>query len=368
MTQFVIANNVNTQLAAAVASTGTTLTLASATNLPTLTSGQVMPLTLNDAATGAFYEIVYVTAISGVTLTVERAQEGTGALNWSLGDYAYCAPTAATVATALGNPNNAFVVAPPTAGNQAVPMSQAAGVVGQSRNLVMSVTAAGASATLTADEIIVETALGGLRYCLPSFNKTINLATTGAGGMDTGAAPVSGYVALYAIYNPATETAALLATNAATKQGNVYGGVNMPSGYAASALLGVWPTNPSGQFVVGNQVGRLFSWVGAFALSSATIVGPLTSLSISGVVPPNAKTISGQLQVSSTSSSAMGISMAADANGTGQQAVGFGSTGVAFANIGNYSLALITPQTIFYKNTSSAGTPTFGIYVDSYTI
>jgi hypothetical protein len=99
MTQFVIANNVNTQLAAAVASTATTLTLASATNLPALNTviGQMMPLTLNDAATGAFYEIVYVTAISGVTLTVLRAQEGTGALNWSLGDYAYCAPTAGTV-------------------------------------------------------------------------------------------------------------------------------------------------------------------------------------------------------------------------------------------------------------------------------
>ena len=46
-TQFVIANNVNTQLAAAASSGATTLTLASSANLPTLSAGQVMPLTLS---------------------------------------------------------------------------------------------------------------------------------------------------------------------------------------------------------------------------------------------------------------------------------------------------------------------------------
>lgn len=119
MTQFVIANNVNTQLAASAASGATTLTLASSANLPTLSAGQVMPLTLNDAATGQNYEIVYVTAISGVTLTVTRAQEGTGALNWSIGDYAYCAPTAGTVAMTTGNPSDTFQVAAATALNYA---------------------------------------------------------------------------------------------------------------------------------------------------------------------------------------------------------------------------------------------------------
>jgi len=101
MAQFVVANNVNTQLAAALPSSGagsTTVVLASSANLPTLNTatGQMMPLTLNDAATGAIYETVYVTAISGATLTVLRGQEGTSALNWSVGDFAFCAPTAGT--------------------------------------------------------------------------------------------------------------------------------------------------------------------------------------------------------------------------------------------------------------------------------
>ena len=108
MTQFVFANNIKTSLAAPVTSTGTTITLASAAGLPTLTTGQMMPLTLTDAKTLTVYECVYVTAINGLTLTVNRAQEGTGAYNWNTGDLVMCGPTADSVADAYGNPNNMF--------------------------------------------------------------------------------------------------------------------------------------------------------------------------------------------------------------------------------------------------------------------
>ena len=94
---YVFANNVQTTLAAAASSTSTTLTLASSANLPALAAGEIMPITLNDAATGTIYEICYVTAISGATLTVTRAEEGTTAQNWSVGDFAYGAWTAGTV-------------------------------------------------------------------------------------------------------------------------------------------------------------------------------------------------------------------------------------------------------------------------------
>lgn len=114
MAQFIFANNVNTTLAAPLTSSGVTLTLASSVNLPALASGQIMPLTLNDAATGTFYEIVYVTNISGVTLTVTRGEEGTSALNWSVGDYAACMHTAGTVASVNGNDSQTFTAAPAT--------------------------------------------------------------------------------------------------------------------------------------------------------------------------------------------------------------------------------------------------------------
>lgn len=139
MTQYVVADFVNTQLAAAASSSATTLTLASSANLPTLSTGQQMPLVLNDAATGQNYEIVYVTAITGVTLTVLRAQEGTGALNWNVGDYAYCGPTSGSVATAFGNPGNVFAVAPATVANQAPQLSQ---LTSTSSPLALATTAA----------------------------------------------------------------------------------------------------------------------------------------------------------------------------------------------------------------------------------
>lgn len=370
ITQFVIANNVNTQLAAAASSSATTLTLASSANLPTLTTGQAMPLTLNDAATGQNYEIVYVTAITGVTLTVVRAQEGTGALTWNVGDYAFCPPTAGTVATALGNSSNTFSVAPATQSQHAIQAAQAAGVVGSVRNLVMSVTAASATATLTADEIIVETALGGVRYCLPSFSKTINLATTGAGGMDTGTAPVSGFVALYAIYNPATGASALLATNAATKQNNVYGGANMPAGYTASALVGVWPTSGSSQFVIGYQQDRSFYRPVVTALNTTTQVGSYTSVSISGAVPANAKTFSGELSLSNnTASTGNNAGIGSDANPIAYTpfslyvATANGAGAVSFA-----SVPLITAQTTFYYLNANSGTVTLTLGITGYSI
>jgi hypothetical protein len=460
MAQFVVANNVNTQLAAALPSSGagsTTVTLASSANLPTLNTaiGQQMPLTLNDAATGAIYETVYVTAISGATLTVLRGQEGTSALNWNVGDFAFCAPTAGTTGlttmrtqyqasasfsssqtltaaiagesvgftgssaatfslpgqstvpsltptavyndgtaalTLTANGSDKFVVATgqvtsivmqpgddlsfyasntsgqwqttagsalrqyeplvvgaATASQHAVQFAQVAGVVGSVRNLLMSVTAASASATLTADEIIVESALGGLRYCLASFNKTINLATTGAGGMDTGSAPVSGYVAIYAIWNPTTSTAALLATNAATKQGNIYGGANMPSGYTASALLAVWATNGSSQFNIGFQRDRRHVFPIILAFNAASTQASPASVALSPVVPANAISISGELTGSSSSSSSFALTVAADANGSGQQNLTQVGTGAA----GNYSLDILTAQTLFWSSSNT---------------
>ncbi|HHA3806998.1 TPA: hypothetical protein ACOCPI_004353, partial [Yersinia enterocolitica] len=121
-------------------------------------------------------------------------------------------------------------------------LPQLTGVVGTSRNAKMSVTSVSATATFTADELIVQTSIGGRQYKLTSFSKTINLATTGVGGMDTGTVPANGFVALYAIYNPTTQISALLAVNASSVVApEVYGGSNMPAGYTASALVSVLP-------------------------------------------------------------------------------------------------------------------------------
>ncbi len=96
--QFVFVNNFLTTVGATFSSTATTLTLSSSAGLPVLAAGQVMPITLNDAATGLISEIMYATAISGANLTVTIGEEGTTAQNWAVGDRAFCDFTAGTVA------------------------------------------------------------------------------------------------------------------------------------------------------------------------------------------------------------------------------------------------------------------------------
>lgn len=97
MTQFVFSNNINTTLATAISASSTSITLASAANLPaSIPTGYYLALTLNDAATRQNFEIVYAIpqTITGSTLTVIRAQEGTTALSWLVGDFLYSPPTA----------------------------------------------------------------------------------------------------------------------------------------------------------------------------------------------------------------------------------------------------------------------------------
>ncbi len=118
MSTFVFANNVNTTLAAGINSTATTITLTSSAHLPTLAAGEIFALTLNDAATQSVFEIVYVTAITGATLTVIRGQENTAAQSWLTGDYAYGSNTAGILESFVqsgSEPGSGFVTLdPPT--------------------------------------------------------------------------------------------------------------------------------------------------------------------------------------------------------------------------------------------------------------
>ena len=258
-----------------------------------------------------------------------------------------------------------------TRSQHAITAAQAAGLVGAVRNLTMSVSAASASATLTADEIIVETALGGIRYCLPSFNRTVNLATVGAGGMDTGAAPISGFIALYAIYNPTTQTSALLAMNATSAVAPaVYGGANMPAGYTASALVSVWATNASRLLVVASQIDREVFVVPQTAFQTSTQQSSLTPLSISAIVPPNAKGVSGNLILGSSSATAsLEAQVAANAGGLGsQQLTGFTGLVNLAVTVPFRQVPLLLSQTIYYACVVNEGTASFTINLTSYTL
>ncbi|WP_212669264.1 hypothetical protein [Yersinia intermedia] len=232
------------------------------------------------------------------------------------------------------------------------------GVIGDARNAKMSVTAASATATFTADELIVGVALGGLQYRLGSFSKTINLATTGAGGMDTGAAPASGYVALYAIYNPTTAASALLAVNAtAAIAPMVYGGANMPAGYTASALVSVWRTSSS-IFVRGFQRDRNLSLDLVSVLSTSGGAATLQTLNISAAAPLNAKSISIGGNTTTSGSSALFLNIYGSSYGVALTSLATTSTGITLTLP---SVQLDTPQTVYYTYGPSGASQTLGV-------
>jgi len=319
------ANNAQTVLAAGISSSATSMTVNTGTGalFPSPASGvSFFKLTLVDAATGQLSEIVHVTARSGDTMTIDRGQEGTTARAWSANDIAANMMTAGTLSYILSNfqPLDATLTAlasvatgadklayftgtdvagqtdftslgrsivgqTTSAGVHSVigTRSVLAGIVGTSRNARMNIASASATATFNADELIVETALGGAQYRLANLNLSVNLATTGAGGMDTGTVPANGFVGLYVIYNPTTSTAALLAVNASSAVvPEVYGGANMPSGYTASALVGVLPTSSS-QFAQCVLAGRSVSIIDSTILTGNGAPGSLAALTITSI-------------------------------------------------------------------------------------
>ncbi len=121
MSLFVFANFYSEYVTAYCSSTSATISVSSASSLPALGVDQVIPLVLTNAATQSVFEIVYVTAVSGTTLTILRAQEGTIAQNWQVNDLISCDPTAASV--------GASNISPATTSSQPVPLGQALNVV-----------------------------------------------------------------------------------------------------------------------------------------------------------------------------------------------------------------------------------------------
>ena len=88
MSQLIAANNALTNIAGSISNTATSVTVTSGTGalFPSPSASQYFVASFTDAATGLLHEIVWVTNVTGDTLTIVRGQEGTTALPWSSGD------------------------------------------------------------------------------------------------------------------------------------------------------------------------------------------------------------------------------------------------------------------------------------------
>lgn len=240
------------------------------------------------------------------------------------------------------------------------------GVTGEARNVRMSITAASATATITADEVIVSTGLGGNQYRVANVNKTINIGTAGLGGMNTGSAPNPGFVAIYLVYNPTTGDSALVAVNAtSSKAPESFGVFSQFPAYTASALLSVWRCY-SGTLAVGEQFGRSIYTADLTLVALSGNVSSLTVLNISPYIPLNAKVWNGYGLINGTSSAVNNnFTISGTSGSVGIVAIGTGNSG----NLSSFAdVPIPVPQTTYYLMQTSGTFSNGSIHTTGYKI
>jgi len=120
--------------------------------------------------------------------------------------------------------------------------------------------ASNTTATITAGQIILQTASDGAAYLASSVNVTLNSATSGAGGLDTGSLAASSWYYVYLIYNGTTVNALMSAS--ATSP-------TLPFGYTyVTSAIGAVRTDGSKNFLGFIQYGRDWQYVVGNNLSS----------------------------------------------------------------------------------------------------
>ena len=227
------------------------------------------------------------------------------------------------------------------------------------------------SLTVTYDQVTEATALGGNYYPSFSGNLTLNGATTGANGLDTGTLAASSFYAIYAITKGDGSTFAVMAYKLGTLA-TIYPGANMPSGYTASALLGIWPTNASAQFSNGVVFGRNFyysaAWPQPLSNVAPTTANTLQSLSISAGIPVGAISVSGALALHDNSGSGTrDVVISPDTGGTGaffgsMTAGGTGNALLSATDVAvSFAIPVMTAQTLYW--TSSTNSTGFDLYI-----
>ncbi len=235
-------------------------------------------------------------------------------------------------------------------------------VVGGTSNLVGSASGTTQTASWTIDEIIAKTALGGPAYIGSSLTFNFNGATTGAGGMDTGTLSTSAAtdLAIYAIYNPTTDTWNTLGYNeAAATATPIYPGTNMPAGYTASCLIWAGVTSSSGLVQNFIQNGRKI-FTDEVQIIGGAVNTTYTSLSLGSVVPRSA--IAWFVGAGLTVASASNLYLSPAASNSPGYCVIWGSNSIAF---GYLRVAITTAQQTYYAVSSGSN---WNIAVGGYEI
>lgn len=221
--------------------------------------------------------------------------------------------------------------------------------IGSARNLV-ALNNAGTPASkvdITADEVVLKDS-GGKPFLATSVSLTVNIAASGANGLDTGSEAGSVWYYIWVIYNATTVTVASLLSTSATAP-------TLPSGYTFKALVGVVRNDGSSNFVSFFQQDRECFMADTVVFTAKTGVTSLTALAgadltaFQALVPPIAKQCWG---AAGNTNANGGMALAADANGLGLMIACVGGPSGNSINsyqlAGNWRVALKTSQTLYY--------------------
>ena len=186
--------------------------------------------------------------------------------------------------------------------------SNLVGIQGAVKNLIAGTTGTSSVASISADELIVESVAGSYQV-LRSVSVAPSLASTGVNGLDAGVAASNTWYSAWVIWNGAT-VSGLLSLSATSP--------TMPNGYTHKAWIGCWYSDSTANkyFTKVTQLGKRASYIvtpstntPAYPTISSGTASPAVSVSIASVVPPMASvikvtggTISGQVNVSPNSS------------------------------------------------------------------
>jgi hypothetical protein len=135
--------------------------------------------------------------------------------------------------------------------------------------------ASNTTATWTADQICVQTSGAAASLLLTNVSTTLNSATSGANGLDTGSIANNTWYYVYIIYNPTTTTTAVLMSASATSP-------TLPSNYTySSGVIGAVITDGSAHFLGFIQRGRIWQYTVGNNLSNLPTVISGTSGNVS---------------------------------------------------------------------------------------
>ncbi|KVT95625.1 hypothetical protein [Burkholderia ubonensis] len=228
--------------------------------------------------------------------------------------------------------------------------AQSVAMVGAATNLKCVTTVTGTSLPYSADQIAVGGALSGPVFLISNFNVSIS-------ALDTGSLAANSYYAAYAYLKSDGTKGGFLQLEPAGGAPATYGGANPPAGMIASALIGVWPTNGSAQFIVGSQFGRQFNFVSTGVLTINSVSATPTSFSLAAAVPKSAKYGIGSLSITSAAAGIVSMTIfQQSASGASSIFVSNNNQGSQGGNSNQFPpFPIITPQT-WYWVSSATGT------------